>query len=227
LISIAPLYLPKLDARLSTVSSLVPLCALAADIGADHGRLSCHLLGRDICQHMIVSDISEDSLKKARKLLQKHGLQERAHFVVADGLQAVQEPVDAVIITGLGGQSIAEMLLQSAHLGQASLILSAHTQTELLRTRLMQAGYTIVQELIARADNRYYTVMLAQRGQADYSAKELFIGPTLRGTHSAKVSDYLLWRSKVLACARSCESLQKQWLREEIERALRNEQGHL
>lgn len=223
----APLRLPKLDTRLSAVSSLVPQCALAADIGADHGRLSCHLLGRDICQSMIVSDISEDSLKKAIQLLQKHGLRERARFVVADGLLAVQEPVDAVIITGLGGQSIADMLAHSAHLGQASLVLSAQTQTELLRTKLMRTGYAIAQELIVNADGRYYTAILAQRGQISYSARELYIGPTLRGTHSAKVSDYLDWRSKVLARTRDCESIQKQWLEEEIECALRNEQSHL
>jgi tRNA (adenine22-N1)-methyltransferase len=223
----APLRLPKLDARLSAASSLVPQCALAADIGADHGRLSCYLLGRDICQSMIVSDISEVSLKKAMQLLQKHGLRERAHFVVADGLHAVQEPVDAVIITGLGGQSIADMLTHSVHLGQASLILSAQTQTELLRTRLMQTGYAIAQELVVNADDRYYTVMLAQRLQVSYSARELFIGPTLRGTHSAKVSNYLDWRIKVLAGTHDCESMQMKWLKEEIECAMRDEQSHL
>lgn len=222
-----PLRLPKLDARLSAVSSLVPQCALAADIGADHGRLSCYLLGWDICQSMIVSDISENSLKKAIQLLQKHGLRERARFVVADGLHAVQEPVDAVIITGLGGQSIADMLTHSAHLGQASLILSAQTQTELLRTRLMNSGYAIAQELVVSADGRYYTIILSRRGQVSYSARELFIGPALRGTHSAKVSDYLDWRSKVLACTRDFESRQIQWLKEEIEYALRDEQSNL
>ncbi len=219
----APLRLPKLDARLTAAFTLVPRCALAADIGADHGRLSCHLLGQNICQGMIVSDISEKSLNKAIKLLQKHGLRERARFVVADGLLAVQDPVDAVIITGIGGQSIADILTQSERLDQASLILSAQTQTELIRTKLMLTGYTIVQELVVSADGRYYTVILAQPGQTDYSARELFIGPTLRGTHSAKVSEYLDWRVKVLACTRGNEPIQTKWLKEEIQYALRNE----
>ena len=210
-----------------TVASLVPVCALAADIGADHGRLSCYLLGRNICQSMIVSDISDDSLSKARALLKKHGLDERARFIVADGVRAVQEPVTAVIIAGLGGQTISGILSHNAYLGQAMLLLSSHTQTQLLRTSLMQSGYMIKQELVVRDDARYYTVIQAQRGQAEYSGKELFIGPTLRGTQSARVSEYLLWRSKVLEGERDRDPRYTLWLREETDRALCDEQGHL
>lgn len=36
--------LPHMDERLKAVMSLVPACDTAADIGADHGRLSCNLL---------------------------------------------------------------------------------------------------------------------------------------------------------------------------------------
>ena len=219
--------LPKLDLRLMTVASLVPVCGLAADIGADHGRLSCYLLGMGICRSMIVSDISEDSLRKAKALLNKHGLSHRARFIVADGLQAVQEPVAAVIITGLGGKTISDILLQSACPGQAALLLSAHTQTQLLRTTLKRMGYMILQELVLRDGGRYYTVIQAKPGQADYTCRELFIGPTLRGTQSAKVSDYLLWRSKVLETACVCDARHLEWLREEIDRALCDEQDHL
>lgn len=225
--SSAPLQLPKLDERLMTVASLVPVCGLAADIGADHGRLSCYLLGMGICRAMIVSDISEDSLRKARALLNRHGLSQRARFVVADGLQAVQEPVDAVIITGLGGKTISDMLAQSARPGRASLLLSAHTQTQLLRTALSRMGYTITQELVLRESGRFYTVIQAKPGQADYTVRELFIGPKLRGTQSAKVSDYLLWRSKVMQAASARDARHLEWLREEIEHALCDEQDHL
>ena len=222
-----PLQLPKLDARLMAVASLVPICAMAADIGADHGRLSCYLLGMGICQGMIVSDISEDSLRKAKTLLNRHGLAERARFVVADGLQAVQEPVAAVIIAGLGGKTISDMLAQSVRTGQAALLLSAHTQTQLLRTALMRMGYMIAQELVVRDDSRYYTVIQAKPGRVDYTVRELFIGPALRGTQSAKVSDYLLWRSRVMEAACARDARYSGWLREEIDHALCDEQDHL
>ena len=92
-----------LDKRLSAVAGLFPVCKYGVDIGADHGRLACWLLGQGICQRMIISDISPDSLNKARRLLARHGLHNRADFVVADGLAAVTKRVDTVVIAGIGG----------------------------------------------------------------------------------------------------------------------------
>ena len=101
---------PRLDARLRLVADCVPPCALAADIGADHGKLSAWLLWQKRCDRMIVSDISAASRAKARALFNRLGLLERVAFSQAPGLYALSQPVQAVIISGLGGGTMAEML---------------------------------------------------------------------------------------------------------------------
>ena len=61
--------MPQLDARLQAVAALFTPCETGADIGADHGKLSCYLLAHNICKKMIVTDISAGSLSKAKQLL--------------------------------------------------------------------------------------------------------------------------------------------------------------
>lgn len=214
------LRLPRLDARLQAVADRVPRCALAADIGADHGRLACWLLGKGICDRMIISDISPDSLQKARRLIERHGLQDRADFMIADGLAALDGPVDAVMIAGMGGAVIAGMLADYQRAGEAKLIISAQTETHRVRQALAGYGYCLNREDVLRAAGRFYTVISAQRGQVSYSDMQLALGPTLTDTASASVLDYLLWRKGVLSARRDTQSKQQLiWLSEEIERA--------
>ena len=66
--------LPALDERLACAAALFPACEYGADIGADHGRLSCALLASGKCRRMCVADISAESLEKAKRLLRLHGL---------------------------------------------------------------------------------------------------------------------------------------------------------
>ena len=72
------LRLPQLDERLKTVFDLFPACDIGAEIGADHGRLSCNLLAKGKVKHMLVTDISAPSLEKAKRLFRIHGLEECA-----------------------------------------------------------------------------------------------------------------------------------------------------
>lgn len=219
---------PKLDARLQAVADRVPKCALAADIGADHGRLACWLLGQGICERMIISEISPDSLEKARRLLARHGLQDRADFVIADGLAAITKRVDAVVIAGIGGETMVEILAEHPHVGDARLVLSAQTETARVRRALANYGYRLDCEDVVSAAGRFYTVISAERGPVRYTDKQLAIGPTLRGTESASVLDYLLWRERVLSAGRDEQKKQQlQWLLEEIERAKANESTNL
>ena len=55
-----------LDERLSLAASLYDPCDLGADIGTDHGLLPCHLLRSGICRRMILADVSENALSRAR-----------------------------------------------------------------------------------------------------------------------------------------------------------------
>jgi tRNA (adenine22-N1)-methyltransferase len=176
-----------LDERLGAAYGMVPPCRLCADIGADHGKLSAALLEAGRAERMLVADISEMALAKARRLLAYARLSERAVFAVADGLDALDalegEPVDVACILGMGGDTMAGVLQRGAHrLCGATLVLGAQTELPALRQALCDIGYRLREERIAEAAGRAYVLMRAApatQEEAPYTDRELLLGPCL------------------------------------------------
>ena len=212
--------LPALDDRLAQALAFFPVCEYGADIGADHGRLSCALLAKGICRRMCVSDISGESLEKARGLLALHGLAQRADFRVGDGLDALPRAAQAVAILGMGGHTLSQILLKGqGRLKGAALVLSAHTQLPLVRRTLMEMEYHIDAEQIAQAGGRFYVVLRALPGAERYDQRQLFLGPRLTEGCCAHYRAFLSWRIGVTACMRTADAAQEfAWLKEEEER---------
>lgn len=212
--------IPRLDDRLSRAAALFPACEYGADIGADHGRLSCVLLARNTCERMCVADISADSLDKARKLLTEHGYVTRADICVGDGLLAMPRNAQAIAMLGMGGHTICGILENGKHLlNQASLILSAHTQIHLLRRKLMELGYQIDTEEIAFAAGRFYVVLRAIPGREALNERQAFLGPRLMEKCCEHYLEYLQWRFEKTSQERNEEGSKRiEWLKEEINR---------
>ena len=209
--------LPSLDERLQAAADLFTACDTGADIGADHGRLSCYLLHHQICGQMIVADISADSLAKAQRLLKLHGLFNRADFRAADGLDALKNKrAQCIAICGMGGRLMSRILLNGkSRLQGADLVLSSHTEIPLVRSAICEIGYHIHQEKLVRAKGRYYVVMKAVPGPQTYTEKELYLGPILMRQQPELWQPYLLWREGVVACEQE-HDMQLRWIREEI-----------
>ena len=169
-----------LDPRLLLAASLADGCAVGADIGADHGLLSCHLLKEGICHRMLVADISPDALAHAQALLQREGLTDRAVCMVADGLQALTEPVQTVWILGMGGRVETSILRRGAdRLRGAALILSAHTELPEVRRAVMDIGYHFVREEPVESLGRFYLVWKAEPGKEMLDEAALLYGTSL------------------------------------------------
>ena len=208
--------MPQLDARLQAVAALFTPCETGADIGADHGRLSCYLLAQSICKIMIVTDISADSLAKAEQLLKKHDLDQRAVFYAGDGFDALPQPVDCAAICGMGGRTISAILKKAeGRLEKADLVLSGQTEIPLVRETIQDIGYHIAAEKIAYDAGRYYIIILAKHGAVQYGEKELYFGPVLMREKPDLWKDYLLWRLGVVGQEKGHEK-QLEWIRGEL-----------
>lgn len=163
-----------LDERLSLAAGLYDRCCVGADIGTDHGMLPCYLLENNICERMILCDISPDALQNAKDRVHKQELEERVSFVCASGLKCLTEKVDCVSITGMGGRLIAEILREDQQkLQGAALVLSAHTDLHLVRKTLKDIGYMITHEELCKAAGRMYLVWKAVPGKNDMTEDEL------------------------------------------------------
>lgn len=188
-----------MDDRLSLAASLYTPCDLGADIGTDHGFLPCHLLESGVCRRMILADVSPSALSHAQALVVRKRLGSRATLICADGLDALTEPAGCVSITGMGGETMSEMLLRGQDkLQGAHLVLSAHTDLAMVRQTICDIGYRLTHEELCRAAGRYYLVWKAVPGAMTLTEDELLLGtPLLLRSGNPLLPGYLAWRIAV------------------------------
>jgi tRNA (adenine22-N1)-methyltransferase len=200
----------SLDERLAAAFFMFPACKTGADIGADHGKLSAALLHSGRVCHMLVSDKSRRSLEKARRCLQNLKLADMATCVTADGIAALHAlkcgKADCICILGMGGSAIVDILAKGwKDLQGATLVLGPHSATPLVRQALVQNDYRLREERLASVSNRLYVLLRAEPaepGEAEYSEKELWLGPCLMREKPHHWKRMLLVRLRLLECAR-------------------------
>ena len=126
-----------------------------ADIGTDHGYVPMLLMRQGKSPHVIMSDISEGSLAKAKETFAACRLEYRvceSDFRVGDGLQTVEAgEVDEVIIAGLGGHTIKSILADDEEKSRSfsRLILQPRKHSGTLRYYLFTHGWDIESESLA------------------------------------------------------------------------------
>lgn len=203
------LVIPPLEERLRQALFMAPAGKVCADIGADHGQLSAALLQSGRAEYMLVSDVSEKSLAKARRLLNALNLSSRATFVVADGLAALdalpQGEVAAAFLLGMGGVTLSRILETGwRKLRGATLVLGAQTDLPLLRRTVVEIGYRVRDERAVREKDRGYILMAcapAREGEPAYDERQLLLGPVLLSTLPPAWKYMLLKRQSVLTHA--------------------------
>ena len=179
------------DRRLSAIVQLVPPCGCAADVGTDHGKIGAQLLLSGKCGKVIFSDISAPSLEKAKKLVDYKGLQEKAEFCVADGLEGLPCQADSIVIAGMGGLNIRDIIAKGKNSAMnAVLVLQPNTEIEALRLALCENGFRITEEKIAREGRRFYVIIRAEKGQMRLDETELLAGPVLLKSRDSEVKAY-------------------------------------
>ncbi|MBR0426439.1 MAG: SAM-dependent methyltransferase [Clostridia bacterium] len=154
---------PRTEAALELLSG----SRRVADIGCDHGRLTAALLQRADCEFVVASDLSEESLRKARQLIGYIGLQDRVSFRAGDGLSVLREgECDALAILGMGGTLMARILSASPVplMGAKTAVLQPMRAQADLREYLYRAHYRVTEERIVQEGARLYELMRVEPG---------------------------------------------------------------
>ena len=144
----------RLSKRIHALASKVSPGETAADIGTDHGYVPMLLVRNGVSPRVIMSDISEGSLSKARETFTLCGIEaDGSDFRVGDGLSTIESgEVDDVIIGGLGGFTIIEILESDMAKSRSfsKLILQPRKHSGHLRFFLYTNGWDIVNEDLAQ-----------------------------------------------------------------------------
>ena len=179
-----------LDARLQLALQMMEACDLGADIGTDHALLPCMALKAGIVRHMLLIDISPNALEHARQTVRQFHLEQQTTLRCGKGLEALDEPCDCISVTGMGGITCANILLEHPEkLLGATLILGPQRDEDRVRAALIQLKYRIVQEKLCHAGGRYYTLIQAKPGDCCMNDEAIRFGsliyenpdPMLRG----------------------------------------------
>ena len=183
------------DRRLNAITRLVPRCTCAADVGTDHGKIGVQLLLSGRCDRVIFSDISAPSLEKAIKLVKTKGVADKALFCVTDGLEGLPQPVDSIVIAGMGGLNIRDIIIRGrGPAGNARLVLQPNTEHAGLRRYLSENGFHICDERVAREGDRFYVIICAESGGSRLDECELLAGPILLKSKETDVREYFRYK---------------------------------
>lgn len=151
-----------LTPRFEAIISLLGKNDTVADIGCDHGKLSAFLIKNGLAKRVFASDISEPSLEKAKKLVEKENLK-NVFFYVSDGFSEFNEKPDAAVIAGMGGEIIKNII--SHPFAKIKLVLQPMKDSDILFKGLYELRFCIEKEVIAREGGRFYEVILASPGE--------------------------------------------------------------
>ena len=152
----------------------------AADIGTDHGIVPMYLLTSKTVPFCILSDVNKGPILKARENLFTSGLDPASfRLLLGNGLE-VLEPGDAatVIIAGMGGELIQSIILQSKEVAASvdRFVLQPRTKSSVLRRALLENGYAIVGERLAREGGRICQIITAEHADRTTLPVEQFPG---------------------------------------------------
>ncbi len=154
--------------RLETIKSMVSKCETAADIGTDHGYVAEMLLTDNTAKKVIATDLNKGPLNRAIEYMTSKKLNLKCDFRLGSGLTVLQKnESDAIIIAGMGGELIADILSTSKDIAFSAkqLILQPMTAYDKLRKFLYENGYKVTDENIVKELHHYYFVIKAEPGR--------------------------------------------------------------
>ena len=155
----------KLTDRLLKIASLVTEGKRVADIGTDHGYIPVYLLNQGKVPYAILADVNRGPLENARGEVRHNKLLDKVDLRLGSGIEVlVKGEVDEVIIAGMGGILISELLeakLEVAHSVDKLILQPMQAQNE-LRKYLLNNGFEILDEVLVKEDFRIYEIIIAK-----------------------------------------------------------------
>ena len=156
----------RLTERLQKIYDRIDPGETVCDVGTDHGYLPLALLESGKSPHVIMSDISEGSLKKCKENAEAL-LPSAAPFDLrqGSGIEVLESgEVDTVVMAGMGGMLIQELLGKDYHHSHSirRYILQPRKHVGRLRYWLLDNDFTVVHEDLAREGKFIWPILTVE-----------------------------------------------------------------
>lgn len=166
----------KLNGRLLKISELVSSKKIA-DIGTDHGYIPTNLLSSGKIDFAILSDVNKGPLENAKKEVESKNLENKVSLRLGSGINTLEPfEVDEVIIAGMGGILISEILESKKEVSHnlKKLILQPMQAQSELRKYLLNNGYEIIDEVLVKEDFRIYEIIVCKYSNKNTKVDEIY-----------------------------------------------------
>ena len=130
-----------------------------ADIGCDHAYVVCNAILNHQSKKGYACDVAQGPLNNAKKTIVDNHLSDLVTCRLLDGIQGLESDVDQIIICGMGGKLIMDILSKGKLYLGLRLLLSSHKDDYALRKYLMENKIHIVREKIIYDNNHYYPIL--------------------------------------------------------------------
>ncbi len=171
----------KINDRLKLVGDYVDKGSIPLDIGCDHAKLSIYLLKEKNFPFVYASDNKIGPLNQAKENVNYYNLADKIELIKADGLNSLNDKIDTITVTGMGGLTINKMFLENKNklTNIKTIILSPNNFIKEVRETINKLGYYLKDEELVEESNKLYHILVFSKGNKTYSDKELYLGPIL------------------------------------------------
>lgn len=176
----------KLSLRLQTILEMVPE-SIVADVGSDHGKLMIALFESGKITHGYAIENKKGPYNRLVKALESEMLLDNIVPMFSDGLDDLPEIVNTVVIAGMGGNAIIDILKKHTEklTHVKTLIIDAHSCLPKIRKEISELGYVIADEKMIKEDGIYYEIIkFVKADKAFYTDQDIQFGPILRSEKS-------------------------------------------
>jgi len=197
-----------LSKRLSYVASFVSPGAFLADIGSDHAELPLFLLEKGVITSAVAVENKPGPYARMAKAVSASPYATKIRLSLSDGISALPEEVDTVVLAGMGGKLIEKILSDHPERLQKvrTLVIDAHKEREELIAFLAGRGYRLSREIFFFDGGVAYDVERWDQSKTPvkYSVKQCRFGPL---NLQEKNPDFIAYFSAQLAHYESLLSL--------------------
>lgn len=190
----------ELSKRLNWIIEKIEKANVIMDVGTDHGYIPIYLVKNNIASKVIASDINKEPLRKAEINASLDGVKDQIELRLGGGLQPLKnKEVDAVIIAGMGGNLIRDILEKDLEKVKnlKYLILQPAQNPEVLREYLYNSNYEILEEDLCLDEGKYYEIFKVRYKVTNaLKLDDIYyeISPILLKNKSSLLKDYIEYK---------------------------------
>ncbi len=158
----------QLSKRLKYVADFISPQYVLADIGTDHGFVPIYQVACKGTPKAYAMDINVGPLERADEHIAEEGLKDKIETRLSDGMQQLKRgEAESILIAGMGGALMVKILSEGTHALETAkeLILSPHTEADLVRCFIRDSHFVIDREGMVCDAGKYYVVMHARRAE--------------------------------------------------------------